>query len=302
MTNMTRSIPVVLALILVAILRPPSVYAGTQAEYQALQQWCVGRDKWTAEGRKTDYPNPPEYFHFHHYCAAMNAMNRLYATLDPIKQRYEASLVGGETGYVISHVPENHFLVPELYALRGRAQSLIKQTPQAEASLLKALQLDPRHVIAYLSLGNLYLETNRKAKAVEATKTGLAIDPQNKPLRRLAAKLDIKLVEAKPESVQPKSATTSGDQPQQGVGAEPVQGGAKPTASATPSTPLAPEPVKQIVTEASIKASEKTGNAETATPNGGPSKNPWCRFCPDAPAATAAPAASTPPTTPKAGQ
>jgi tetratricopeptide (TPR) repeat protein len=229
-------------------------------------------------------------------------MNRLYATLDPIKQRYEASLVGGETGYVISHVPENHFLVPELYALRGRAQSLIKQTPQAEASLLKALQLDPRHVIAYLSLGNLYLETNRKAKAVEATKTGLAIDPQNKPLRRLAAKLDIKLVEAKPESVQPKSATTSGDQPQQGVGAEPVQGGAKPTASATPSTPLAPEPVKQIVTEASIKASEKTGNAETATPNGGPSKNPWCRFCPDAPAATAAPAASTPPTTPKAGQ
>jgi tetratricopeptide (TPR) repeat protein len=301
MTNMTRSMPAALALILVAWMQPAPLFAGTQAEYQALQQWCIGRDKWTAEGRKTDYPNPNEYVHFHHYCAAMNAMDRLYATLDPIKQRYEASLVGGETGYVISHAPESHPLMSEVYALRGRAQALIKQTAQAEVSLLKALQLDPRHVAAYLSLGNLYLATNRKEKAAEAIKLGLAIDPQHKSLRRLAAKLDIKLDEVKSESVQPKVSITPGERPQQGVGTEPAQG-TKPNSTVTPPKPTGMAANKQGVDVTPVKAGENTGNAEAAISKRGSPTNPWCRFCPDTPAAPAAPSPSTPEAIPKAVQ
>lgn len=281
MMKMKRSLYPMFLLILMTGLNPAPSYAGTQAEYQALQQWCAGRIKWTAEGRKTDYPNPKEYFHFHHYCGALEAMDRLYATLDPKKQRYEAGLVVGETGYVIGHVAENHFLMPEMYALRGRALMLVKQTSEAEISLNKALQLDPRHVGAYVSLANLYLETNRKVRATEATKAGLALDSQNKSLLRLAKKLDIKLDEFQVKKEQPSAAINPDEIKQPAVDVEPKQSSEKPAAIATPSAPPSQTPAIQVVDEKSTKDDKKANNFDSAPTKGGTPKNPWCRFCPD---------------------
>ena len=222
------------------------VFAGTQAEYRDLQQWCVGRDKWMAEGSKTDYPNPPEYFHFQHYCSALRAMKSLYSATSQEKMRYASGLVINESDYVISHVPESHTMMPEVYALRGKAMAIVKQNASAETNLAKALQLDPKHVGAYATLANHYLDTKRRAKAEETVKMGLSVDPQHKALRRMAADLGIKVEAPKPEEVVTNSAT----QPAASVEAPAVQ--------AVPAGAPPPEP-----------------------PKIGSPTNPWCRFCPD---------------------
>lgn len=287
---------------LLCCLPTAPVIAGTQAEYQALQQWCVGRDKWTAEGKHTDYPNPPEYFHFHHYCAAMNAMNKLYSMIDARKQQYQAGLVVGETGYVLTHVAENHPLMPEVYALRGRALALIKQTGQAETNLMKALQLDPRHVGAYSSLGNLYLDSGRKAKAIESAKAGLTADPQNKSLRRLAGKLGMNLEELK---LEPTALAGQPTQTSPGkLGDTPAMDAAKsateksPATAVVPAAPAGPAEDGKGAHAPPAKPAEKPVNRD-ASP-----KNPWCRFCPDSTDSPPSPdpAASRPEAAPKAGR
>ncbi len=304
MKNMKRSLSAILVPLLLIGLPPAPAVAGSQAEYQALQSWCVGRDKWTAEGRHTDYPNPPEYLHFHHYCAAMNAMNRLYSTIDARKQQYQASLVVGETGYVISHVAETHPLMPEVFALRGRALALIKQNGQAETNLMKALQLDARHVGAYSSLGNLYLDSGRKARAIEMAKAGLAVEPQNKSLRRLAGKLAIKLEELKPAASSPTEQTTQANQdksaPSPGLDAtkpvldKPSVVGAVPAAATAPAD-------RQVADSPATKPVEKPVSGEVNSGKEGAPKNPWCRFCPESEKSPppAGPGSSMPATAPK---
>jgi tetratricopeptide (TPR) repeat protein len=273
------------ALIIFTSLRPGPSLAGTQAEYQAIQQWCIGREKWSAEGSKTDYPHPQEYFHFHHYCYAINYVNKLYSTVDPGKRRYLAQLVVGDTGYVISHVPEDHFLMPEVYALRGRGLLLAKQMPQAESSLLKALALDSRHLGAHLSLGALYLESKRKEKAIETVKAGLTIDPQHKGLRRLAGELGIKLEELKPSPAPQQPATAP---------ATPQSAGAHTPPTATP----AQKPALGEVDKPPTKTDVSPKTTETAPPNVGSPTNPWCRFCPETPTSDRPP--SSPSAAPKA--
>ncbi len=284
MKKMNRYVLVSLAPLLLSCLLPAQGIAGTQAEYQALQQWCLGRDKWTAEGRHYDYPNPEHYLHFHHYCAAMNAMNRLYSTVESKQQQYQAGLVVGETGYVISHAAESHPLMSEVYALRGKALALIKQTGKAESSLMKALQLDPGHIGAYATLGNLYLDTRRKAKAIETAKAGLAVDPQSKPLRRLASKLAIKLEEIKSGEARAESAApqdhpgAAGDKSRKDASksqAEPA-----PSAAVPPSASSSVSSEKQVI-ETPTRLEEKSADRESTPAKVGSSKNPWCRFCPE---------------------
>ncbi len=278
---MKATLSAALAIMLFANLPPGQVLADTQVKYQALKQWCAGRDKWAAEGGKTDYPNPNEYFHFHHYCFALKAMNNINSTIDIDKQRAATGTVVGETGYVITHVPEHHFLMPEMYAIRGRAQLAIKQNSKAEESLNKALQLDPRYTDVYASLGNLYLNTNRKEKAAEVTQTGLAIDPQHRALLRLAGKLGIKLEEVKTESDKPQPPSSAELKPSDST--ELIQN-LKPALPSPSSTSAETEPPKQDVDKAAKEDSSKSSNTDAQPTNIGTPRNPWCRFCPDTPA------------------
>lgn len=259
-----------------------------------MNAYCIAYLKASRSNQLSSLPSRPQYFSgLPHYCAAVEALNKLYSTTTPQQRRYLVQTVVGETGYVIGHNPESHYFMPEAYALRGRAQLLGKQTTQAEASLYKALQLDPQHVGAMHTLATLYLETNRKAKAVETVNAGVAIDPGHKGLRRLARELGIKVKEPKaPESEQ---ATT---QP------------SDKTPPATEPTPPPPASAKQaqdsppasVIKESMGKTEETKPAAKDASPSSAPptgtTTNPWCRFCPDPPSPDRP--ASTPAAAPKA--
>jgi tetratricopeptide (TPR) repeat protein len=263
--------------------------ASKLAEYMEMNAYCIDFLKAYRSKQISSLPSRPQYFSgLSHYCNAVEALNKLYSMSNPQQRRYLVQTVVGETGYVIGHNPESHYFMPEAYALRGRAQLLGKQMPQAEASLSKALQLDPQHVGAMHTLASLYVETNRKAKAVETVKAGVAIDPNHKGLRRLARELGIKVEDPKPaEPVQP---------PMQPAGkTPPVTDPAPPPsdpAKQAPSTPAATSMVSDG------KAADAKDAPPSASPPTGTPTNPWCRFCPD-PQSTDRPA-STPPSVPKA--
>jgi tetratricopeptide (TPR) repeat protein len=306
MINLKRSIPYSIALLLIVGFRPAPVLANKQVQYQGMQQWCMEYldfNKKRANGQSTtaQIQIPPGLLSgVGHYCSAIDAYQKLQLTINTSQQNHLLDMVLSETGYVIGHNPESHPLTAELYALRGRAQLMVKQNAKAEDNLLKALRLDPEHVDVYGSLGNLYLNTNRKAKATETTRAGLGINPQHKALLRLAKKLDIKTDEFQVAKEQPSSAKNPDELKQPAVDVESGQGSEKPAAIASPLAPLSPIPAIQVADETTAKADEKTNNVEVAIPKGGTAKNPWCRFCPESQSQT--PNASTPVTTPKAVQ
>lgn len=283
MMNMNRLMPSILALLIVWTLLPDKVYAGTQAQYQAVHEWCAARDKLAAEGRKSELPAPKEYFHFHHFCNAIRILNKAYSTINNTALAYEISGVIGETDYVIAHVPADHFLMADVFAVRGQALLLGHKNGEAESALMKALQLDPKHVGALLSLARLYADTNRKDKAIEAIRAGLAIEPENKPLRRQATKFNLELPPLQEQAeVAP---TTKSDAPA--------------------SRPNAPQETTRILDGKGKDVPGKdvgdTANLKPArTPIGKPN-NPWCRFCPEAAPQPNRPA-SSPATESKAGQ
>lgn len=274
------------AIVIVLMMMSDPALAGTQADYQALRDWCVGRDKWTAEGRKTDYPHPPEYFHFHHYCGAMQSMRALYAARDSTRRRAAADSVVGEVSYLIGHVPESHFLMPDAYAIRGQAQAMVNRNVEAETSLLKALELDPRHGGAYSTLANLYMDTNRKARAIQTVEAGLAVDPDRKSLKLLAEKLGVKTAPpsakatfvdpATPDSERAKSEPLSVSKSPPAAG-EPRN--VAPEAANAPDKPAPPTAPNEPVKPPKL-APDAVGHPP-GVPKTGASQNPSCRFCPE---------------------
>lgn len=166
--------------------------AGTEADYQALRSWCMERDlrqndvAWQEENNR-------RYFHFHHFCYAMKVENKLIAPRNQQERKAVVDEIAGQTTYVIGHVPENHLLLPEVYAMRGRAMYVGKRYVEAESALRNALRLDPRHARAASYLASLYLDTNRRSEAVKVVSAGLALTPGDYRLRQLGKELRIEL-------------------------------------------------------------------------------------------------------------
>ncbi|HKT11952.1 MAG TPA: tetratricopeptide repeat protein [Terriglobia bacterium] len=67
----------------------------------------------------------------------------------------------------------------KLYDLRGRAESSLGNSRQAEASFRKAIELAPEHALGYADLGVLMLQTGRTEEAEQLFHAALNRDPNN---------------------------------------------------------------------------------------------------------------------------
>lgn len=166
-------------------------YSGTEADYQALRSWCVQRSAHQNDAAWQAANSPLKYFHFHHYCFAMKVENKLIAPRDAAERKGVVDEIVGQISYVVSHVQPDHFLLPEAYALRGRALYVGKRNVEAESDLLHALQLDPRHTRAAAQLAMLYMNTNRRSDAANVVRATLELMPGDYRLRQLAKELKI---------------------------------------------------------------------------------------------------------------
>ena len=258
--------------LLIAANFPGAAQAGTEAEYQALHTYCIGLIKWRLGGGKVARPYDQglaDIEYFLPYCEAMVSTGKLYTARSPTELR--VTLAGIQTGleFLISQLPRDHYLLPEVYAQLGKALYLARKYDVAEANLLEAVGLDPRHAAAYSTLADLYRDSKRRDKAIEAARAGLALDPERSSLRRIARELGIDVNKIKKAPLPAAKAAVKDD-------AAP----AKPDA--------APDPVPDAA------ATPPWDAAESGHPG-----NPWCRFCPENQAAPAAPSPSTPGVIPK---
>lgn len=258
--------------LLVAAESPATAHAGTETEYQALRTYCIGLVKWRLDGGKGARPHDQglaDIEHFSPYCEALVGMGKLYTARNPTELR--VALAGIQTGleFLIAQLPREHYLLPEVYAQLGKALYLARKYGEAETHLLEAVALDPRHAAAYSSLADLYRDTKRRDKAIEAARTGLAVDPERSSLRRIARDLGIDVGKIKKAPLPAAKAEKKAD-----------PSPAKPDTT----SPAAPD----------AAATPPWDAGELGHPG-----NPWCRFCPENQAAPAASSPSTPGVIPK---
>jgi tetratricopeptide (TPR) repeat protein len=274
MIEMEKTLSAACALLVLVNLHSAPAFANKQLQYQGLQQWCMlyldsNRKRTSGLHGALKIEVPAGYLSgVGHYCAAMNAYQKLQSTSDQNQRRHLLGTVIGETGYVVRNNAENHPHMAELYALRGRAHLFLKQHAKAEENLHKAFQLDPGHIDVYANLGNLYLNTARKTKASEITQTGLALDPQHRALRRLAGKLGINLAAVNPHSQNLKST-----QPALLSAPTSASTEVKPAESVVIQTDDKLRDEVRDVVKPSINSDSLPSHIDTP-------RNPWCRFCP----------------------
>lgn len=244
--------------------------AGTTTEYKELDTWCIDLIKWQDSNRSgRTPPQPPDSYHYHHYCDSVRGLRRMYAPKDKRDFVFQHKFVLDNAKYVIVRVPPDHHLLPMVYLLMGKALDLAKHYAEAEANLLKAAQLDPQYLAVQVALANLYLGTNRKDKAMNAIRAGLDLAPDTKSLKRMAADLGMTIKPAPPK--QDAAAIVTHESTQPGSASIPST---SRTENTTEQTDKAGSPVFSPITQ-------ETDPSFTSEVKIGSPTNPWCRFCPD---------------------
>ncbi|PIX95771.1 MAG: hypothetical protein CO126_05480 [Hydrogenophilales bacterium CG_4_9_14_3_um_filter_63_34] len=253
---------------------PILAQAGTQAEYRALNAWCIGQLASKAGAGKTPYAKvtvaPRDNANFEHYCEAYGGVQIMYGVRDAGRKGTILAAVQTHLQFLIDALSADHYLLPEVYALLGKALYLNNHPAEAEIALHRALQLDPQHAAVYATLADIYVDSKRRALAEEAIRTGLALDPGSKKLRRVARRLGI------PIPPTPK--------PQKADGVKPIKEEAAPS-----------KPDTAAAKGEAVTAPKAPDSAEIGSPT-----NPFCRFCTSIPPSYPATSPSTPGVVPKA--
>lgn len=205
--------------------------------------------------------------HTHHWCDCVRFRFRaIKSTRDKgAHGHYLNEAVGGCT-YVIEAVRPVFRALPRVYVDRGRAYSLRGDRGLAVRDFLKAIELDPTEVNAYLDLAELQRSDGNRTPALETVTLGLRNNPDAKSLQKMYLELGgrepfpapIARVESAPDK--------------------------KPLPTVPSEAPLLSpvEPVEQIVvpveTDSMGDGTVAVDEPATDSVDGNPGRS--CRFCP----------------------
>ena len=228
-------------------------------EMQQLPPYCAV--KFNSDMKSPEYKAwwsqmGPKFNDIHHYCAALNYLNRYYRAppfeksglLQGAKRNFEYMM--GAT----SDTPE-FSLRGDIYLNHGITMNLMGQTGLAIKDLQQAIEINPKLAKAYLELISLYKNNKQSKQAMDTAVAGLKQIPDSKALQRNYLELGGKQPFPEPAvaAVEP-----------QAVKAGPVEVEAKPASPVAGEHPAAPTPTDAVETKPAI----------------GAPGNPYCRFCP----------------------
>ncbi len=202
----------------------------------------------------------------HHYCFGLNFLNRYYSASFGPKAKSNLASAKNELDYMVNHLYKDSSLAGESYLYRGIVNSLMKNDTEALADLQQAVSRSPRLTRAHLALADHYSERKQRAKALEAVTEGLRHAPDSKGLKLRYQELGGKLPYPEPIAAQP----------------EPEKKEDKPTEKPAVADAAAGAPTPQAQAgSAPVQAATADKSVGKETLPARPSKNPWCRFCPD---------------------
>lgn len=206
----------------------------------------------------------PDSLHVHHYCAALNHMNRYYrdhrpANLQDKQGQLREAL--NNFNYMVNHAKPEFILMPEIYMNRAITHSLMKRPVNAISDLQKAIELNPQLIRAYILLADYQIELKQGSKALSAVTEGLRQIPNSKPLQKRYVELGGNLPYPEPYQKPEEQKAVAEEK---NIGKE----------------------IKPVVVAPEQAQSSETNPAETPKdieqPAIGMPGNPWCRFCPEA--------------------
>jgi len=192
----------------------------------------------------------PGFIDVHHYCWALNNMNRALSEFrDPVARSYYLSRANGNFQYMISaETPDRFHILNELYYQYGKYWLIMKNKGKAIEAFEKSISLKQDYPAAYTDLAITYSDIGNKKAALDTVIKGLQFNPDSGRLQKQYVELGGKL--PYPEPIRPASASSTQSGKPLDVKDAPVE----------KSQALAPEPTEQ--------------------PKIGMPGNPYCRFCP----------------------
>lgn len=238
----------------------------TEAEFTNLPTYC--RAKLISRIGSADYRQwegilGKDFVHTHHYCFALNFINRYYRSRTAQDKNFNLESALNNLDYMVTHADPAYSLMPEIYQNRGLVYSLMGRHGDAVTDMNKAIELNPRQAKAYNVLADYYSQTRQQQKALETVTQGLRYNPGVRSLQRRYTELGGKLPYPEPIQSNPAEASSPA-----------------PNAEAPPSA--APAATTPAETPAGAAPAESAAPPEPATESkiGSPT-NPYCRFCPD---------------------
>lgn len=199
------------------------------------------------------------YYHFHHYCWALNTENNAWKTSDKYLRKSKLGYALGDIKYVLERAEPEFVFLPDIYNTQARILFSLQHDLEAVIALKKAIELKPDFVTPIARLSDYYADHGDKARAIKTLEDGIDNTENAKTLLKKLKKLG-KTYEGIPGHARMKAVPA--DVPV--ATTPPAETNSTQTNSAHPESLAAPE-----------KAEEKplTGDSK-------PANNPYCRFCP----------------------
>jgi tetratricopeptide (TPR) repeat protein len=226
-------------------------------ELRALPPYCIAR---VMEKDKVGWQAGVARFgkgwdHLHHYCYALNWINRYNKTFDQAARKFYLQNAIGDMDYVFKNTAPDFFLRPEIHVQKGKLFAAAKRNIEAAGEFEQALQDNPNYVEAYVALSDYYKNNGQQSKSIAVVQQALQRVPNNKSLQKRYNQLTGKIFTPPPLTVEQDAQIPPTVIPA-------VQAAAT---SGVNSATTQPVPVSSPVA-----VPEKIG-----TPS-----NPYCRFCP----------------------
>jgi hypothetical protein len=133
----------------------------------------------------------PSFNAMHHYCWGLMKTNRaVLLARDPAVRRFYLNDAITEYDYVITRVPDDFVLLPEM--LTKKAENLVRLGKGSVAvyEFERAIELKRDYWPPYAYLSDYYKEAGDKKRAREVLETGLQQVPGSQSLRSRLAELD----------------------------------------------------------------------------------------------------------------
>lgn len=236
-------------------------FAPTAAELSMLPSFCTDRLQKSASGinvASAAHLGQGNYLHIHHYCFAVNFVNRARRAHDKKDRLYDLGLAKNNYNYVIKAAEPGFWMRPQIYVELGKVHLQLKETGEALRLFNDAITFNPAYEPAYHALIDVHRQSGRGKEALEVATAGLGHVPGSQSLKKEYLGLGgkepfpepVKKVESPPFNVSPA-------EPEPQDAEKPVGTAVLPTAEGAPAA----------------SGLESPGGAEPIPESG-------CRFCP----------------------
>jgi len=173
-------------------------FAPTDSELRLLPPFCeakIGADS-RNEAAQQHWRNvfgPENWKHMHHYCFALNFMNRSFRHGgDRISANADLQRAINNFSYVLTHASKDFALRPEILVQKAKALHLRGEDDQVASLYMEAIAFKANYIPAYVALGDYYDDLGNIEKARQTYESGLKQNPHSRLLDRRLRRLTSK--------------------------------------------------------------------------------------------------------------